>query len=1216
MKKISLHRTLWLIIFLVILNVTNSYGQWIINESFESGVLPAGWVTYDVNNDGSRFRAFNKPTHAHSGNYICFVDCYDNDGNDWLVLPQTAIQAGDIFNFFARAWYGTEDMQVKLSTTGNAIANFNITLANISGIGSSYQEFNYDLSPWANQNVYLAIHWTQNTYGFIVDDVKVGQPLPNDVGTLNISSPPHFSLINSPVDPVATIKNFGTGEVTIDFPINCTITDQLNNVVYTGQRTYTETIAAGATDTVHFTAWTPTFAGDYNVHISTALTGDANNTNDAVDTDVEVVIHYGTGGPDAMSYQWIDSGEPDGPTYNWIEISNTGTSTISYGVPSFAGDDNFSEAIPIGFSFPFYGISRTFFHADVNGSLLLADNNWVKEYPDDGWDTDGNIFNYYTYIPGYSGMPALISVFWDDLVADEGTGDVYFQTFGTAPMRYTVIEWNNLRFAAGTGGSSTLCFEAILYENGEIIMQYKTVSNGQTGGANPHDFGQSATVGIQNDDFSTGLAYLNEHVESGTYIGPDPAGNLLNNEMAIRFYPGVDHQEPLISTGKVWNTFNNNATFTAIITDMSGLASDSLYFNYGSGWMAVTHDSITQLNHYHYSISDIPIGSIVEYKYVATDNSPYANRAVLDSTLNESLTFTVLPTAGTEILVMSPGNIPGYQDYLNTELPEYINALTNANVQFDIYNWAAYNQYDIPSQYNIIFAYSNSTGTSPIHDTLCLALIDFLDSGTTSSPKNLFFASDNLPSMQHGLPNDSYLNRFTTAYLRTGFEVQPNPPVYGGEDGLGGPDTPGFHSGSIIGVSNSPIGTLNLEIPVNADSPDVIYPRSCPSWYADDVTNPDRSSNISFKFQDGPVSGNAYSKDNPCAVWLDNLIYKSFFISFDISQLESDNDVQTMIDEALAWFIPETFTVTLEAVPGDGGTVTGAGNYVSGTTITVTATPGEIYEFINWTEDGSIVSTNPSYTFVVTSDRTLQANFQVASYTITAAAMPPEGGSVSGGGTYLYGTEVMLTASPAENYDFVNWTSGSNIISTEMEFGLLLLSDSSVVAHFVAQNINYEVALLADPVDGGTVTGAGSYVSGSQVTVIATAANNFRFDYWKENNEIVSSEEEYTFSIISDRSLTAHFTDVTSTADIVLSKVSVFPNPVSDRLTINNSGTGTETIRQIELFNTTGVLKRLQLESINNSYTLDLSCYPDGMVFIKVTLENGETGVFKIIHSK
>lgn len=1196
-----------------IMYAATGYGQWIINEGFESGVLPPSWVTYDVNNDGSRFRPLNRPTHAHSGNYVCFVDCYGNNGNDWLVLPQVTVSAGDVFNFFARSWYGTEDMMVKLSTTGNAISNFNVTLSNVTGIGASYQEFNYDLSAYAGQSIYLAIKWTQQTYGFIVDDVKVGKPQANDVGIFDISNPASYSVVNTPLQPVATVKNFGTGDLATPFPVQCIITDASSGIVYNQQRNYAEPLAAGGTDTIQFTSWTPTVPGTYTISVNTALAGDADVSNDTLSSAFEVVIHYGTGGPDAMGYLWIDSDEPGGPAYNWTDISATGTSAITWGVPSFSGDDNFSEAIPIGFSFPFYGLPRTFFHADINGSLLLADNNWVKPYPANGWGNDGNIFNYSYYLPGYPNMPALIACYWDDLEAVEGTGNVYFQTFGTAPARYTIIQWNNLNFVAGTGGSPTLCFQVILYENGEIVMQYKSVANGQTGGANPHDFAQSATIGIQNDDWSTGLAYLNEHVESGSYIGPDPAGNLLHDQMAIKFYPGIDQQPPVITCGKIWNTFEASARFTAVITDMSGLVSDSLYYNYGNGWQAVSHDSITQLNHYHYSVSGIPAGSSVQYYYVATDNSSFANRAVLDSTNNEPLEFMTLPTAGTEVLLMTPGNMPGFQDYQNLELPEYITALTNAGVTFDVYNWAAYSGFTIPAQYTIIFAYSNSTATSDIQDTLSRELCTFLDLGTAMAPKNLFFAADNLPSTQHGLPNSSNIYRFTSAYLRTGFEVQSNPPVYGGTDGLGGPDTPGFHQGSIIGVANSPIGTLNLEIPVLADGPDVIFPRSCPSWFAPGVTNPDISSNISFKFEDGPVSGNAYSKGNPCAVWLDNEIYKSFYISFDLSQLTSDADVQTMIDEALDWFTPDMYQVNVQAMPGDAGIVTGGGTYLSGSTATVTATATGVYEFVNWTENGNVVSTNPVYSFTVSSDRSIDANFTVADYTITLAAMPLQGGTVSGGGTFVWGTEVTVTAIPSDNYEFINWMSGSEIISTEPQFVVVLVSDSSLVAHFQSQQIFYDVTVAADPANGGTVSGAGTFAQGTEVTVTAEPAENFEFLYWEENGDTITTQPQYTFNILSNRSLTAHFLDVTGTNDIALNSVSFSPNPATDHITIECSPATADYIRQVDVYNPAGLKQHVQCQASAWSCTLQVQDYPGGIYFIKVTLQSGKVKMLKVV---
>ena len=61
-------------------------------------------------------------------------------------------------------------------------------------------------------------------------------------------------------------------------------------------------------------------------------------------------------------------------------------------------------------------------------------------------------------------------------------------------------------------------------------------------------------------------------------------------------------------------------------------------------------------------------------------------------------------------------------------------------------------------------------------------------------------------------------------------------------------------------------------------------------------------------------------------------------------------------------------------VEGSDGT-TGSGNFNYGETCVVTATPNEDYHFVNWTENGSAVSTDASYTFTVTTNRDLVANF-------------------------------------------------------------------------------------------------------------------------------------------------------------------------------------------------------------------------------------------------
>lgn len=71
-----------------------------------------------------------------------------------------------------------------------------------------------------------------------------------------------------------------------------------------------------------------------------------------------------------------------------------------------------------------------------------------------------------------------------------------------------------------------------------------------------------------------------------------------------------------------------------------------------------------------------------------------------------------------------------------------------------------------------------------------------------------------------------------------------------------------------------------------------------------------------------------------------------------------------------------TYVITLEASPANGGTVDGGGTFTEGTSVTVTAEAANGFTFVNWTENGTAVSTSASYTFDVTADRTLVANFE------------------------------------------------------------------------------------------------------------------------------------------------------------------------------------------------------------------------------------------------
>ena len=70
-----------------------------------------------------------------------------------------------------------------------------------------------------------------------------------------------------------------------------------------------------------------------------------------------------------------------------------------------------------------------------------------------------------------------------------------------------------------------------------------------------------------------------------------------------------------------------------------------------------------------------------------------------------------------------------------------------------------------------------------------------------------------------------------------------------------------------------------------------------------------------------------------------------------------------------------SYTIAISADPSNGGNVTGGGTYQQGQSCTVTATANTGYTFLRWTENGTQVSTDASYTFPVSGNRTLVANF-------------------------------------------------------------------------------------------------------------------------------------------------------------------------------------------------------------------------------------------------
>ena len=160
--------------------------------------------------------------------------------------------------------------------------------------------------------------------------------------------------------------------------------------------------------------------------------------------------------------------------------------------------------------------------------------------------------------------------------------------------------------------------------------------------------------------------------------------------------------------------------------------------------------------------------------------------------------------------------------------------------------------------------------------------------------------------------------------------------------------------------------------------------------------------------------------------------------------------------------IADFYTVT--ATAGEGGSVEGSGTYEANTIVTLTATPAEHYDFVNWTEGEEVVSTTAEYSFTVTKDIELTANFQEhAKYTITARAADNTMGYVTGGAADIYvGTNISLKATAKTGYYFTQWNDGN----TDNPRTITVTDNAEYIAEF-AQAYPRVYAYDLDVVDNG-----------------------------------------------------------------------------------------------------------------------------------------------------
>jgi uncharacterized repeat protein (TIGR02543 family) len=219
---------------------------------------------------------------------------------------------------------------------------------------------------------------------------------------------------------------------------------------------------------------------------------------------------------------------------------------------------------------------------------------------------------------------------------------------------------------------------------------------------------------------------------------------------------------------------------------------------------------------------------------------------------------------------------------------------------------------------------------------------------------------------------------------------------------------------------------------------------------------------------------------------------------------------------------PVIYTITLSASPSYGGSVFGYGEHNENMEIIVKARPNTGYDFVNWMEADTVVTTDTAYMFTVAENRTLIAHFALKTYSVTFEANEGTGGMAPQ--IFTHGVPQKLNANSFTKIgdSFIGWATTA-IADAVLSDTAMFIATSDTTLYAVWKPIVHTLELSANPSDGGVVLGAGDYNKFAEITVKARPNEGYEFVNWTTNKEPLSLDTAYVFTITGNLSLVANF---------------------------------------------------------------------------------------------
>jgi uncharacterized repeat protein (TIGR02543 family) len=228
-----------------------------------------------------------------------------------------------------------------------------------------------------------------------------------------------------------------------------------------------------------------------------------------------------------------------------------------------------------------------------------------------------------------------------------------------------------------------------------------------------------------------------------------------------------------------------------------------------------------------------------------------------------------------------------------------------------------------------------------------------------------------------------------------------------------------------------------------------------------------------------------------------------------------------------ATFAIDTHTLSVATVgSGTVGKSPDQPDYDFGTVVQLTATPAVGWHFVGWSGDAS-GSTNP-LDVTMNGDKSITATFAIDTHTLAVATTGS--GAVAKSPNqpdYDFGTVVQLTATPAANWHFVNWSGDASGSANPLD--VTMDADKSITAHF---GIDMH-ALTVNTVGSGTVgrvPDQAAYDDGAVVQLTATPAVGWHFVGW--SGDASGSTNPLDITMNADKTITATFAIDTHTLSV------------------------------------------------------------------------------------